>query len=445
MLKNYIKLALKVLSRRKFFTFISLFGISFTLMVLMIIASFIETEFGENPPLTRNEDLVFIPSISMSYYANDTVRDIDTLVNNGITKYDTTTQVKRQENASTTNNSSISHRVLERYFTKLNSAEQTTFFAPQSTYDVYINNTKLTITTCITDEGYWKVFDFVFKEGRPYNDVEIKNGAQVVVVTQELGKKYFGSEANLLGKEIEMGDKHFKIIGVVATPTSSANYVCGDVYIPYTVYPEKGDPSDYFGGFMAVFLNKKNTDIKKLKKEILNRTDKIPILKPEEFNEIEMPATTFSESYAQQTLYNEDPEKSKRNLFLIMASFIALFALLPVLNLINLNISRIMDRSSEIGVRKAFGANTRNILFQFVFENIIQTFIGGILGFLFALAAIYLINDSHLLNNVKLTINFRFFIICFFISLFFGIISGLLPALKMSKLSIVNALKQNNI
>ena len=445
MLKNYIKLALKVLSRRKFFTFISLFGISFTLMVLMLIASFIETEFGDNPPLSRNEDLVFIPMLSELYYQNDTIRDIDTLFNNGIATFDTTHLVKRQNEASYISNSSMSHHVLEKYFTGLNAAEQSTFFSPDLTYDVYINNSKLSIKTCISDEGYWKVFDFMFKEGRPYNADEIKRGALVAVITQSLSRKYFGTVDNLLGKEIEMDDKHFKIIGVVATPTSSANYVGCDIYIPYTAFPENKDPSDYFGSFMAVFLIKNNSNIHNLKKEILYRISKIPILKPEDYNVIEAPSATFSETYAQQTLYDKDPEKSKRNLFLIMASFIALFVLLPVLNLINLNISRILDRSSEIGVRKAFGANTKNILFQFVFENIIQTFIGGLLGLVFALVAIYLINDSQLLNNVRLVINFNFFIACFFISLLFGIISGLLPALKMSKLSIVNALKQNNI
>jgi putative ABC transport system permease protein len=215
--------------------------------------------------------------------------------------------------------------------------------------------------------------------------------------------------------------------------------------MPYTVYPQQGDPTDYFGGFTATFMAKEGAGTEGLKKEIKNRTASIPINKPEEYNYIETGPVTFSELFAQQIMYDEDPAKSQRNVLLILISFISLFVLLPVLNLINLNISRIMDRSSEIGVRKAFGADTDNILFQFVFENIIQTFIGGLLGFIFALLAIYLINDSHLLKNIELTINLRFFVICFLISLFFGIISGLLPALKMSKLSIVNALKQNNI
>ena len=411
----------------------------------MLIASYLQTELGSNPPLSRNKDLVFIPSISQQYFENDTIRDIDTLVNNGITKYDTTIQIKKREEPSSTTNAGMSYKVWDNHFNHLDKAEAATCFSNNYTYDVYINNSKLTIHCGLTDAGYWKVFDFVFKQGRPYSEDEIKRGAQSIVITESFGKKYFGFTNDLVGKEILMDDKHFKIVGVVATPSNSVRHVSSELYMPYTVYPEQTDPSDYIGGFLSAYLLKKGNDMESLKKEIANRTAKIPVLKPEEFNYIETNPVTFSESYAQEIMYDEDPSKSQRNVLLILIGFISLFVILPVLNLINLNISRIMDRSSEIGVRKAFGANTGNILFQFVFENIIQTLIGGVLGLILAIAAIYIINDSQLLNNVTLTVNGTFFTVCFLIALVFGIISGLIPALKMSKLSIVNALKQNNI
>ena len=59
--------------------------------------------------------------------------------------------------------------------------------------------------------------------------------------------------------------------------------------------------------------------------------------------------------------------------------FILLVMLLPTLNLININVTRIMERSSEIGVRKAFGASSRTLVYQFIVENIILTLIGGII------------------------------------------------------------------
>ena len=51
--------------------------------------------------------------------------------------------------------------------------------------------------------------------------------------------------------------------------------------------------------------------------------------------------------------------------------------LLPAVNLVNLNISRIMERASEIGVRKAFGASSRTLVGQFVVENLVLTLVGA--------------------------------------------------------------------
>ena len=57
---------------------------------------------------------------------------------------------------------------------------------------------------------------------------------------------------------------------------------------------------------------------------------------------------------------------------------------LPAINLINLNLSRILERASEIGVRRAFGARRGTLLGQFLVENIVLTFVGGILGLFFS-------------------------------------------------------------
>ena len=57
-----------------------------------------------------------------------------------------------------------------------------------------------------------------------------------------------------------------------------------------------------------------------------------------------------------------------------------LFMALPTLNLVNINLSRILERSSEIGVRKAFGASSRTLVGQFVMENVILTLVGGALA-----------------------------------------------------------------
>ena len=114
---------------------------------------------------------------------------------------------------------------------------------------------------------------------------------------------------------------------------------------------------------------------------------------------------------------------------------------LPTLNLVNINITRIMERSSEIGVRKAFGASSRTLVYQFIVENIILTLLGGLIGLVLSLIAIGIINSQNLIANLELSINFMVLFIGLLVCLVFGLLSGVYPAWRMSKLNVVTALK----
>src|SRR6201986_3751418 len=125
----------------------------------------------------------------------------------------------------------------------------------------------------------------------------------------------------------------------------------------------------------------------------------------------------------------------------IIGVFVFLFMLLPTLNLVNINITRIMERSSEIGVRKAFGASSRTLVYQFIVENMILTLLGGAIGLVLSAIIIQFINSFHLIANLELTINFTVLFYSLLVCLFFGLFSGVYPAWRMSKLNVVAALK----
>jgi putative ABC transport system permease protein len=118
-----------------------------------------------------------------------------------------------------------------------------------------------------------------------------------------------------------------------------------------------------------------------------------------------------------------------------------LFLLLPTLNLININISRIMERSSEIGVRKAFGASSKTLVGQFIIENIILTSFGCLIGIVLSIIILQVINNSNLIANIHLTIDFTVLFFSIIACLVFGLLSGVYPAWRMSQLQIATALK----
>jgi putative ABC transport system permease protein len=100
-----------------------------------------------------------------------------------------------------------------------------------------------------------------------------------------------------------------------------------------------------------------------------------------------------------------------------------------------------MERSSEIGVRKAFGASSRTLVFQFIVENIILTFLGGLIGIILSSLFLGVINNSQLIENMHLTMNLTVMFYSVIACLVFGFISGVYPAWRMSRLQVVNALK----
>lgn len=448
MIANYIKLALRVLARKKFFTFITLFGISFTLMILMIFASYMETELGDNAPISKKDKMVLVNMLTLKRIHQDTIMTIDTVNLDGMEKYDTTYEYT--EAGQSISRSSFSEKFFNTYLHDIDKAEKRTLINAGYNFDVFTNNSKINIKVGYCDHHYWEVFDYHFLDGHPFDQSAFENGEQVVVITQNLAKEYFGSDQGVVGKNITFDGRTFKIIGMVEDPKTSFRMVSADAYTPYTLRRTETDHNpeggfDYFGGFSAGFLAPTTSAIPAIIDQIKFKESTTPMPVGSEYNIIEFDPMTYSERYAQRIIYEEDASKSKKILWAVIFGILSLFILLPTLNLINLNVSRILERSSEIGVRKAFGANRNNILLQFIFENVVQTILGGILGLGLALIVIKLINDSQILENVKLVINLQFFIACILITLFFGIVSGLLPAYRMSKIHIVNALKSNQL
>jgi putative ABC transport system permease protein len=119
--------------------------------------------------------------------------------------------------------------------------------------------------------------------------------------------------------------------------------------------------------------------------------------------------------------------------------------LLPAINLVNINLSRIIERSSEIGVRKAFGASSLTLIGQFVIENIVLTVIGGAIGFVLSVVILKIVTDSGILPYGHLEVNLRIFLYSLMIILFFGLFSGVYPAYRMSRLHPVEALRGGRI
>lgn len=437
MLRNYLNVAFRVLGRNLFFTFISLFGISFTLLILMLIAGYLKAELGGAPPLGNQDKIVSLDAIQLELVRTDSVMTMDTSWADGSMHIDTI-RTPGEPHTQSVSQSAMSRNFLKKYLSDVNGAEQKTFYSSWQSYDLFINGGKLTVPVVYADPAFWHIFNFQLLEGRFWSEADMDQAAQVAVITDELALKYFGRKTDIEGQTMEMDGKLFTIAGVVKKGTSSFNPVTAQAYLPHTVFEEPlNSYHEYIGYFHAVFMGKNAED---LRRNLAHQASKIP-LPNSDFNVLKLKGNTYGETLTQNILYHEDPSKGLRIVILILTSLIGLFTLLPALNLVNLNTSRMMERSGEIGVRKAFGAHSGHILAQFVVENVVLTLIGGIIALLLSIPVISAINGSRVLGDVSMEVDLLFWVYGLLIALGFGILTGLLPAWRMSRAHIVESLK----
>ena len=215
-----------------------------------------------------------------------------------------------------------------------------------------------------------------------------------------------------------------------------------DLYAPLTTQKSKGWEEEYLGNFTPAFLLGPGARPEDVRAELHSRLSTWKSTQSQ-WKTLSATLETPFDSMG-RSLYPGDTDFTRtyggflRGILLIGA---LMFMALPAINLVNLNVSRIMERASEIGVRKAFGASSRTLVVQFVVENLALTVIGGLIGFLLAGVVLRAINQSGLIPYAALALNARIFLWGLALAIAFGLLSGVYPAWRMSRVHPVVALK----
>lgn len=412
MLKNYFKIAIAVLKRRKFFTLISLFGISFTLTILIVATAFVDNVTSSNYPEVNRDRSLYIITVQ-----------------------------ERGTKSGAHMNGPASFYYLDRYVKTLKTPVKVAISSFYAVTNAYTNDKKLAINLKYTNDEFWDVFQYNFVEGKPYTLQQINNGERVAVISEDTKKEYFGNVPSVVGKYIEADNVLYKISGVVKSVPVIMPVSYADLYLPYTVN-RTGDykQKTLRGNFTAVIMATSKADVPKMKEEYAAVVSKIKPM-DKDLDVFESVADSYLASFIRNSPLGSSDESGLTKLLLIVSLFVFFFMLLPTLNLININISRIMERSSEIGVRKAFGASGATLVGQFIVENLILTFLGCLIGIVLAFIILQVMNNSNIIANIQLSVNGTVLLYSLVACLVFGLLSGVYPAWRMSRLQVVTALK----
>ncbi|GAB3575291.1 ABC transporter permease [Hymenobacter daeguensis] len=413
MLRSYLKIAWKVLMRRKFFTFISLFGVSFTLMILLVVMAMFDHMVGPNAPVKRVDRMLFV----------NTMRH-------------------QMADGHGWMSNPVSAHFVDDYVRKLKTPERVGVTTVTSNATAFTKSKLLPLDMAYTDGSFWQIMDYEFLGGRAFTSAEVTQAQHVCVINEATARAYFG-RTDVVGQTIEIDLKRYRVAGVVRNVSAAQVYAYADVWVPYTLNPQYTKDSRLEGEFLVVLLAPSAAAVPAVSAEYQQMIKRIPIPKPKEVKAIYsyadpiLPGITRAILSHEQTLSNDNLTK----FYALVGGLALLFMLLPVLNLVNLNVTRILERSGEIGVRKAFGAAGSDLVGQFLVENLVLALVGGLLGLGLAAGALALVNEAHPVAYAHFALSWTVFGWGMVLTLIFGLMSGVYPAWKMSRLNPVAALR----
>jgi putative ABC transport system permease protein len=409
MINNYIKLALKVLGRRKFFTFISLFGISLTLVVLMVAVAIMDNLFAARQPESRFDRVLGVHVMGLYGPMG------------GMTSFP-------------------GYAFVKKYMFDLPGVENQSVFTIQMPMVMYHEGKKIESHVRRTDGAYWQILDFRFLEGAPFTEQDNRDAKFVAVINADMREKLFGG-APAVGKAIEFEGQRYRIVGVVENVAFTRRVGFSEIWAPIRTLKDRSYETMMAHNFSGIVLAKSPADFPRLRREFQQRLTSYRFDDPKNFNRVIAGLDTGFEAAARNIVGNNVEKDRAAILRTVLAVMALLFILLPTMNLVSINLSRIMERASEIGVRKAFGASSRTLIGQFVVENVVLTAIGGTIGFILSIFVLKALSSSELVPYLEFDVNLRIFGYGMLLAVAFGIVSGVYPAWRMSRMQPVNALR----
>ncbi len=325
---------------------------------------------------------------------------------------------------------------------KLNGVKEISLYRRREYAEsVYYLNKAFNGSVCGIDASYFSVNDYRIRQGRGFTAHDFEGVRKVAILDETAAKTLFGSD-DPVGKTIEIAKEPFTVVGVAARSSafrpvinSVEDYQMyaetgqGAVFLPESVWPvvyrfdepqnvavraASTDEITVAGKSVADYLNTHQIAEETAKNGFSYRNDDL-LKRAEQLQEM---------------------SKSTNNQLIWIAGISLLVGGIGVMNIMLVSVT---ERTHEIGLKKAIGAKRRRILSQFLTEAAVLTGIGGLLGVLGGIGLSELISrfmDTPSALSVPAILAAAIF------SILIGLIFGLVPAIKASKLNPIEALRR---
>lgn len=272
--------------------------------------------------------------------------------------------------------------------------------------------------------------------GRSFLSLEYKNGERSILIDHITARDIFGSTRNALGKSIDMSKSRkdpklrYTVVGVFQNEFEQYVKAMGGRRIPRFVRMPLRTYDKVFdlkaNGYTDIVIESKNPE---------NMSEDMARAK-----EILEDITGVADLYEVGTLSDGassfDSVLTTLNLFVTFVAGISLFV--GGIGVMNIMLVSVIERTKEIGIRKAIGATNRDILIQFLMESIILTGCGGIIGIIFGVLLALLVGNF---AGIPPVFSLFSILTSLAVSMGIGIVFGVAPAKKAAELNPVDALR----
>ena len=280
------------------------------------------------------------------------------------------------------------------------------------------------------------ILNFKTDKGVFINDDHYNRQLKVCILGSNIARELFGYE-NPIEQNVKLGDQWFEVVGIMQNKALftetigelAARDLNNDVYIPLSTF-NKRIPKE----------NPSSSAVKQLTVKLEN-SDRIvesaavirSILTRHHFNN-----NDFSIIVPFELLKQE--EKERRIYNLLLASIAAISLIVGGIGIMNIMLASVLERTNEIGIRRAIGGKRSDIMSQFVTEAVVLSISGGIIGVILGIS--FSLGIS-LATDVKTSITLYSIIIAFGFSVIVGIGFGYLPAKNASNLSPIESIRHD--
>jgi putative ABC transport system permease protein len=286
------------------------------------------------------------------------------------------------------------------------------------------------ITVIGTTDKESQLSDLIPEQGRFLLPFDEQNKFDVAVLGATVAEGLFGN-IEPLGKTFQIGEKHFRVIGVMGERTNG--FFDGpdfdrQIYIPITTFEKAfGNPSSRANVDIAVKAPSLES-IDDFQYEVTDAMRRIRGLRPAQPEDF-----SISTLDSLLTSYN-----NTIGVVVLVGSLITGIALfVGGVGVMNIMFVSVKERTREIGIRKSIGAKRRSILLQFLFESALICLLGGLIGVGFSWGIAQLVDEP----TMPVSLSPGIFLSSLFIATLVGVCSGLLPAIQGAYLNPIEALR----